>query len=71
MRLQYYPEKDPLYIDFGGGDGAVVREISEGVIADFDEDGRIVGTDIQHASTALDLRTLEAVALPLTQATPA
>ena len=40
------------------------RIVVEGVVADFDEDGNIVGIDIDHASDKLDLNTLETVSLP-------
>ena len=40
------------------------REIAEGLVADFDAEGNIVGIDIQHASEKLDLKTLETEALP-------
>jgi len=42
------------------------RGFAEGtVVADFDEEGNIVGIDIDHASHKLDLNTLETVSLPV------
>lgn len=64
MKLHYYPETDSLYIDLNARPGAESVEVAEGVVADFDEDGNIVGIDIEHASEKLDLRTLEAEELP-------
>jgi uncharacterized protein YuzE len=64
MKLHYYPETDSLYIDLNSRPSAESREITEGMVADFDVDGNIVGIDIDHASQKLDLRTLEAVSLP-------
>lgn len=31
------------------------REIADGVVVDFDTDGNVVGIDVEHASTKLDL----------------
>ena len=65
MKLQYYPETDSLYIELKSAPGVETREIADGLNADFDADGTVVGLDIDHASTRLDLSTLETVALPL------
>jgi len=64
MKLHYYPETDSLYIDLNSRPSADSREITDGLVADFDADGNIVGIDIDHASERLDLKTLEAIALP-------
>ena len=64
MKLHYYPETDSLYIDLNARPGAESVEVAEGVVADFDADGNIVGIDIEHASEKLDFRTLEAEELP-------
>ncbi len=66
MKILYYAETDSLYIEFKAGPGTETREIAEGLNADFDADGAVVGLDIDHASTRLDLATPETVALPLT-----
>lgn len=65
MKLHYYPETDSLYIELKAGPGIETREIADGLNADFDADGAVVGLDIDHASTKLDLGTLETVSLPL------
>ena len=64
MKLHYYAETDTLYIELRDGAGVEVREIADGLNADLDAEGRVVGLDIDHASTKLDLTTLETVALP-------
>jgi uncharacterized protein YuzE len=65
MKLHYYPETDSLYIDLADKASADSREITDGLVADLDEDGNIVGFDIQHASTLLDLSKIETEHLPL------
>lgn len=67
MKIQYYPETDSLYIALRAGGGSDSREISEGIVVDFDADGRVVGFDIQHASKNLSMETLEAVGFPVKQ----
>ena len=64
MKLHYYPETDSLYIELSAGTGVEVREIADGLNADLDAKGRVVGLDIDHASTHLDLTKLETVSLP-------
>ncbi|MBI4460025.1 MAG: DUF2283 domain-containing protein [Acidobacteria bacterium] len=64
MKLHYYPETDSLYIELNTDPSVDSRIVAEGVVADFDEDGNIVGIDIDHASDKLDLNTLETVSLP-------
>ena len=64
MKLHYYPETDSLYIDLSSKPSVDSREIVDGLVADFDGDGNVVGLDIEQASKKLDLQTLEAVSLP-------
>ena len=64
MKLQYYLETDSLYIELREGASVETREIADGLNADFDSDGAVVGLDIDGASRKLDLGTLEAIALP-------
>lgn len=66
MKLHYYPETDSLYIELAAAPGAEVREIADGLNADIDADGNVVGLDIDGASSRMDLSTLETVSLPLT-----
>lgn len=64
MKLHYYAETDSLYIELRDGAGVEVREIADGLNADIDADGRVIGFDIDRASKLLDLSTLETFALP-------
>jgi uncharacterized protein YuzE len=65
MKLHYYPETDSLYIELRAGVAAETREVAEGLNADFDSQGDVVGLDIDGASKKLDLDTLEAISLPI------
>jgi uncharacterized protein YuzE len=64
MKLHYYPETDSLYIELKDSPGAEAREIVEGLVADFDSQGHVVGLDIDHASHKLDLSKVETISLP-------
>jgi uncharacterized protein YuzE len=64
MKLHYYPETDSLYIELKTTPGTETREIVEGLVVDFDAQGNVVGFDIDHASSKLDLSKVETIALP-------
>jgi uncharacterized protein YuzE len=65
MRLSYDVETDSLYVDLSTSQSVDSREISDDLVVDYGEDGRIVGLDIQHASSCLDLSKIETEHLPL------
>ncbi len=64
MKLHYYPETDSLYIGLKSVPGFQAREIVEGLVVDLDANGDVVGFDIDHASSKLDLSKVETIALP-------
>lgn len=65
MKINYYPETDSLYIDLSHKTSVKSREVSDGVVLDYDESGNLVGLDIDHASTKLDIREIVLGRLPL------
>ena len=58
MKLNYYPETDSLYIDLSSKTSKESVEISEGIVIDYDEDGRVTGIDIDNASHKIDLKEI-------------
>ena len=58
MILNYYPDTDSLYIDLAERQSAESREVSEGIVLDYDADGHLVGIDIDNASKKLELKKL-------------
>lgn len=64
MKLNYYHETDSLYIDLVERPGVETREISEGVLLDYDADGNLVGIDIDNASARVQLEDLILNKLP-------
>ena len=65
MKLNYYKETDLLYIDLSNRPSAESQEVAPGVVLDFDDDGTLVGIDIDNASKILDLTKLETVSVPI------
>lgn len=64
MRLNYYPETDSLYIDLSEKTSVESKEISEGVVLDYDDVGNLVGIDIDNASMKVQLKELILSRLP-------
>ena len=64
MKLNYHPDTDSLYIDLSERVSAESREISEGVVLDYDSEGRLVGIDIDNASKKVELEKLILSKLP-------
>lgn len=64
MKLNYYPETDSLYIDLSEKPSSESREISEGVVLDYDAEGKLVGIDIDNASHKVNLEKLILSKLP-------
>lgn len=64
MKLNYYPETDSLYIDLSEKTSIESKEISEGVVLDYDAEGNLVGIDIDNASKKVQLKELFLRRLP-------
>jgi uncharacterized protein YuzE len=64
MKLNYYPDTDSLYIDLCERPGVESREVTEGIVLDYDAAGNLVGIDIDNASQKVDLKTLTLSKLP-------
>jgi uncharacterized protein YuzE len=64
MKINYYPETDSMYIDLSSKTSIESKEISEGIILDYDKDGKLVGIDIDNASSKMDLTELVLNKLP-------
>lgn len=64
MKVNYYPDTDSLYIDLYEHASVESREVSEGVVLDYDEAGNLVGIDIDNASSKVQLDKLVLSRLP-------
>ena len=65
MKFHYYDETDSLYIDLLDKESVDSKEVSEGVVLDFDENGVLVGIDIDQASRHVDLNNFALESLPV------
>lgn len=65
MKFHYYPETDSLYIELSDKPGVNARELNPGIVLDLDEDGNLVGLDIDQASSKVTLSKLEIESLPV------
>ena len=64
MKVNYHVETDSLYIDLSDAESADTREVSEGVLLDYDTEGNLVGIDIDNASRKVNLQKLIISKLP-------
>jgi uncharacterized protein YuzE len=64
LKLNYYSETDSLYIDLSEQPSVESREVSEGIVLDYDAAGNLVGIDIDNASRKVDLQKLTLNKLP-------
>ena len=64
MKLNYFADTDSLYIDLSERPSVESREITEGVVLDYDAEGNLVGIDIDNASQKVDLKKLTLNKLP-------
>ena len=64
MKLNYFADTDSLYIERAEQTSVESREVSEGVVIDYDARGNLVGIDIDNASTKVDMRILKLSNLP-------
>jgi uncharacterized protein YuzE len=65
MIFQYYPDTNMLYIQLVAGVSTESEEVAPGIVLDFDKRNRVIGIEIEDASTVIDLSRLEVLALPL------
>lgn len=69
MKISYYPETDSMYIDLSKESSVESREISPGVVLDYDATGNLTGIDIDNARNKLDLHELILSKIPVTKQT--
>ena len=65
MVFQYFSETDMLYIQLAAGVSTESEEVAPGVVLDYDAHNRVIGIEIEDASTFIDLSRLEVSALPI------
>ena len=58
MTLNYDLATDSLYIDLSTKPNSNSRQISEGIVLDYDVDGNVTGIDIDKPSNKVDLEKI-------------
>ena len=69
MKIAYYPETDSIYIDLSAKETTESKEVSQGVVLDYDSEGNITGIDIDNASKKLNLKELVLSKIPANKQT--
>ena len=60
----YRTDQDTLFMEFAGGEPADTVQMTDGIDALVDDEGRVVGLDVSDASRNLDLRNILAGGFP-------
>lgn len=64
MKLNYHRDTDSLYIDLSEKVSVESREVSEGIVLDYDAAGNLVGIDIDNGSKKVAMQRLVVNRLP-------
>lgn len=54
MRIEYDPKADAVYIRLAAGEVADSDEVREGVVLDYDANGRVLGIEMLDVSRRVD-----------------
>ncbi|MFZ2170182.1 MAG: DUF2283 domain-containing protein [Methylococcaceae bacterium] len=57
MKIEFDPQADTAYIEFIEGDVERSKQIEPGIIADFDEQGHLMGIEILYVSKRSSINT--------------
>ncbi len=64
MKLAYDAATDSLYIHLAERVAVTSEEVHDGIVLDYDDEGSLVGIDVQHASRNADIDKLVVGNLP-------
>jgi len=65
MKIEYFKDTDTLYIDIKETTSVETKEISRGIVLDFDSEGNLTGIEIDNAQKVANLSKIEAKSLPI------
>ena len=65
LKFEYFQETDTLYIDIKESVSVESKEISQGIVLDFDENGQLTGIEIDNAKKVANLSRFETKSLPV------
>lgn len=49
-KMRYYPGVDILYLEFAKGPASTGGDLAQGVVADYDAEGEVIGIELSQAS---------------------
>jgi uncharacterized protein YuzE len=55
MKVKYFPDTDTLLVSFSESRIAETRDLSENVLVELDENGRVVSMTMEHAKQQTDV----------------
>ncbi len=58
MKITYDPQTDTVYIQFQEGEYNISKEVSEGIVLDYTEEGKVMGLEILKVSQKMPLKRL-------------
>ncbi|OQC08903.1 MAG: hypothetical protein BWX80_00079 [Candidatus Hydrogenedentes bacterium ADurb.Bin101] len=64
MKMKYYKVTDSLYIDLSENPSVESKEVSEGVVLDYDVNGNLVGIDIDNAASKVAMDKIVVSSMP-------
>lgn len=64
MKMKYYKDTDSLYIDLSENPSVESKEVSEGVVLDYDVNGNLVGIDIDNAASKVAMDKIVVSSMP-------
>ena len=65
MKITYDPKIDAIYIQFQEGEYNISKEIGDGIVLDYTEDGKVMGIEILEVSQKMPLKNIEEITLSI------
>ena len=65
MKITYDSKIDTVYIQFQEGEYNISKEIGDGIVLDYTEDGKIMGIEILEVSQKMPLKNIEEITLSI------
>ncbi len=65
MKITYDRETDAVYIQFQEGEYSMSKEVDEGIVLDYTEEGKVMGIKILDVSQKMPLKNIEEITLSI------
>ena len=64
MNIKYHVETDMLYIELADGVSTESEEVAPGIVLDYDQDNRVIGIELDHATERTSLSEIKLTTFP-------